>query len=404
MSRSLPPRIVRSLPLRANLEWLKKLSKERLAALRLREPDSQLSDAQLEVAREYGFASWRQLQAHVEDVRAKLDALVPADVRRRAAEDHVAANDPDLAKLFAAVAAGKPELVAELVGRRPALAAARDADGETPLHAAARFDDSQLAALLVAHGADVNAKLGQSGHTAISWAVTCHALDCARTLLKLGAEADLFCAAGIGALAEIESWFDAKGDLVPGASTTGSSRVAADGSRLPCPPSMAREQISDALYMACRNRQLEVARFLLGKGADLSFRAYIGGTPLHWAYFGGSRPIIEMLLEAGADPSARDDVLNCTPRAFGIATVANWGFDFKVKSLLADDPSLVNAVDSHTSPLHQAARGGHARVVRLLLDHGADVSWRDAAGKTALDVATEKCHVEVVAMLKAAAS
>ena len=115
----------------------------------------------------------------MEEVRAKLDALVPADVRRRAAEDHVAADDPDLAKLFAAVAAGEPEVVAELVGRRPALAAARDADGETPLHAAARFDDSQLAALLVAYGADVNAKLGQSGHTAISWAVTCNALDCA---------------------------------------------------------------------------------------------------------------------------------------------------------------------------------------------------------------------------------
>ena len=119
MSRSLPPRndrslplgIVRSLPLRANLEWLKKLSKERLTAIRLREPDAQLSDAQLEVAREYGFASWRKLQAHVEEVRAQLDALVPADVRQRAAEDQVATDDPDLAKLFVAVRDGEAATV-----------------------------------------------------------------------------------------------------------------------------------------------------------------------------------------------------------------------------------------------------------------------------------------------------
>jgi cytohesin len=326
--------------------------------------------------------------------------MVPADVRQRAAADSVAVDDPDLVRLFAAIAAGEPEVVAELVGRRPVLAAARDADGETPLHAAARFDDSQLAALLVAHGADVNTKLGQSGHTALSWAVTCNAIDCARTLLKLGAEADLFCAAGIGALAEVESWFDAKGDLLTGASTTGSSRVAADGTRLPCPPLTAADQVADALYMACRNRQVEVARFLLSKHPDLSFRAYIGGTPLHWAYFGGSRPIIEMLRAAGADPTLRDDVLHCTPRAFGIATVADWGFDFKVKGLLADDPSLANAVDSHTSPLHRAARNGHARVVRLLLDSGADTDWRDADGKTALEVASETGHVEIVSMLE----
>ena len=93
-------------------------------------------------------------------------------------------------------------------------------------------------------------------------------------------------------------------------------------------------------------------------------------------------------------------MLHCTPRAFGIATVADWGFDFKVKGLLADDPSLANAVDSHTSPLHQAAKNGHARVVRLLLDSGADALWRDADGKTAFEVAEAKGHAEVVELLR----
>ncbi len=49
----------RQLPLRANLEWLKKLCKERLGELRAQNPTAKLGDVQLAVAREYGFPSWR---------------------------------------------------------------------------------------------------------------------------------------------------------------------------------------------------------------------------------------------------------------------------------------------------------------------------------------------------------
>jgi ankyrin repeat protein len=390
----------RSLPLRANLEWLKKLAKERLETLRAANPDAQLSEAQLAVAREFGFPSWRQLHAHVEEQRAQLDALVPADVRRQAAAETISPDDADLARLVAAVRDGEAETVRSLVAVRPALTRACESEGQSPLHLAAQFDDAQIAAVLVAYGADLEATMSGSAHTPLSWAVTCNALDCARALVKLGAEAELFCAAGIGALAEVEECFDATGETVVRAARMGSSRYAADGTRLPCPPATQREQISDALYIACRNGQSEVARFLLSKRPDLSFRAYAGGTPLHWAYFGGSREIVEMLLAAGADAAARDDVLKCTPRAFGVATAASWGFDFKVRKLVAQDATLANAVDEHTSPLSEAARGGHARVVRLLLDSGADASWRDADGRTALDVASEKGHAEVVEMLQ----
>src|SRR5262245_5373201 len=70
-------RMSQSLPLRANLEWLKKICKERLTQLRSADPSAQLSDAQLQVAREYGFPSWRKLKAHVEQVRDALEAVLP---------------------------------------------------------------------------------------------------------------------------------------------------------------------------------------------------------------------------------------------------------------------------------------------------------------------------------------
>jgi len=60
--------------------------------------------------------------------------------------------------------------------------------------------------------------------------------------------------------------------------------------------------------------------------------AVMGGTPLHWAYFGGSRHIIELLEQAGADPTACDEALHCTPRMFGICAPASWGFAFLVQN------------------------------------------------------------------------
>ena len=54
------------LPERASLEYLKKLAKERLRELRGKDPSAKLSSAQLEVAREHGFTSWRALKAEVE--------------------------------------------------------------------------------------------------------------------------------------------------------------------------------------------------------------------------------------------------------------------------------------------------------------------------------------------------
>ena len=56
----------RNLPARPNLEYLKKEAKERLDVLRRRDPAAQLSDAQHVLAKEYGFATWPQLKAHVE--------------------------------------------------------------------------------------------------------------------------------------------------------------------------------------------------------------------------------------------------------------------------------------------------------------------------------------------------
>jgi|GEM_PF-224264 len=59
------------LPERPSLEHLKKLAKTRLQELRRADPEAKLTTAQLVVAREYGFPSWRALKAQLDNHRAK---------------------------------------------------------------------------------------------------------------------------------------------------------------------------------------------------------------------------------------------------------------------------------------------------------------------------------------------
>jgi hypothetical protein len=55
-----------SLPDAPNLDWLRKQAKRRLEELRTSNPDARLADAQIDLARRYGFSSWRALKAHVD--------------------------------------------------------------------------------------------------------------------------------------------------------------------------------------------------------------------------------------------------------------------------------------------------------------------------------------------------
>jgi hypothetical protein len=60
------PAAVRQLPARPHLEHLKNEAKQRLETLRSRQPTAKLAEAQHQLAREYGFANWRDLKADLD--------------------------------------------------------------------------------------------------------------------------------------------------------------------------------------------------------------------------------------------------------------------------------------------------------------------------------------------------
>ena len=66
----------RTLPDNPSLEQLREQAKDRLAIIRTHTPESQLSDAQFALARDYGFPGWRALKAEVDRRSGAINGLV----------------------------------------------------------------------------------------------------------------------------------------------------------------------------------------------------------------------------------------------------------------------------------------------------------------------------------------
>jgi len=363
MSQSVP---ASKLPEQPSLEQLKKQAKD----LRAAGAHASLAAAQRALAASYGYPSWPKLKLAV-----------------------------DLMTLRRLIENGDAQPVRRLLESSPRLARASFADGSTPLHAAAGENRPAVVQALVDHGAPLHARYGSSAHSPLSWAITCEAYDAAHALVGLGVKPDLFCASGLGLLDAVRAfWTD--GTIRRHPSATGSSRYDEDGAPLPRPPQSDADQVSDALYIACRCNRIDVARWLLDRGADPNWRGYAGATCLAWAEFTGDAALCALLRERGGSDEVKDDRFQATPKAFGVMVLAGWGFAKRLLERLRADPSLVSVRGDRGTLLHAAADGGQPVVAKLLLVFGADRTAVDHQGRTPADIAAAKGHVQLAALLQ----
>lgn len=155
-----------------------------------------------------------------------------------------------------------------------------------------------------------------------------------------------------------------------------------------------------ALHVAAAAYQTDIAKELVGHGADVHARNRRGAQPIHYAAIGrpGSKTwapraqaaIVAYLLEEGADPNAADKS-GVTPLHRAVRTRCAAA----VRVLLASgaDPRRKNGNGS--TPLHLAVQNtgrsgsGSAaaveqqrEIIRLLMEHGAGPGDTDGRGKT----------------------
>ena len=176
-------------------------------------------------------------------------------------------------------------------------------------------------------------------------------------------------------------------------------------------------QKATALHLAVLRNQHAATRLLIARGADLNRRDFPdNAAPLHFAAAHGDLETVGLLVEAGADIDGKGD--DYEVGVLGWATcfgdvrqeVAAYLLDHgakldlwtaisldradELRAMVARDRSLLAARMTRNqhrcTPLHLAVRKNRPRIVRLLLELGADPNVRDATGATALATASEQ--------------
>lgn len=156
---------------------------------------------------------------------------------------------------------------------------------------------------------------------------------------------------------------------------------------------------------ATYHNRVETVKLLINQGADIDIRDDSLNNVLLYAGAEGLLEIVKLSIEAGADT-------NLTNRFGGTALIpaAERGHVNIVKELLTHSDTDVNHINNlHWTALLEAVilgDGGedHQEIVKLLVDHGADIDMGDREGITALQHAQNNGYQDIVAILSNAKS
>jgi len=299
--------------------------------------------------------------ARLENVRllaergATLDPLSAVALNDTAAIRRFIESEPDLLDrtwafwrisedetlLHFAAAYGNVEAIQTLIelGADPK---AEDGNGFSALYLAAAWKNADAVRELLQHDDRVN-RTNRYGWSPLRAAARFGGDEAAEALLEAGAELDIFSAAALGRLADVERF------------------VEADPS-------------------------------VLGDQAGLE-------TPLTWAVVADQPKIVERLIELGADVNGRAQNMENAP-----LQKAAWDNNLRCAKLLIEagaDLNVGRGEDAYGTPLHHAAWRGHDEMVTLLVDAGVNIEAVDNTHETPLCFATDQQHIETMKLLLA---
>jgi cytohesin len=270
--------------------------------------------------------------------------------------------------------------VTRLLLERGAAVDAADSSGSTALGEAASKGHDDVVELLIAHGASVNVRNGDTGATPLHEAAVKGHVEVVQVLLRHGADPAATDKAGATPLDEALRYRQSKVVGLLMDKTGGFSGAS------------AMRQLQDAVLRG----QVEMVALLLEKGADPNSPTPNGGTLLHDAALKGHREIVELLLRSGA----RVNALN---GAGGTALhdAALGGFRPVVELLIGKGADLeIRERETGATALHQAASWGRTEAVEALLAAGADPNAPNKTGITCLQAAVANGQTEAAALLR----
>lgn len=149
------------------------------------------------------------------------------------------------------------------------------------------------------------------------------------------------------------------------------------------------------LVDAAKSQDQQQVRASLSGHPDVNVRSEDGSTALLWTAHWNDLPTAELLVRAGADPNAANDLL-MTP----LSQACTNGSAELVELLLKAGARANTPIGTDETPLMTCARTGSVDAVRVLLVHGATVNAREPhQDQTALMWAAAEQHAKVVQVL-----
>ncbi len=337
--------------------------------------------------------------------------------------------------LMTAARAGNAEAVKALLDHGAEVNAKETWRGQTALMWATAENHPDVVQVLVDHGAEVNAvssvfdfsgmktKPGdvpmhfpRGGFTALLFAARGGFTDCAKILLEHGADIKIADPDGTSALvlAIINGHFDTAGFLLD---RKADPNAADQYGRAPLFAAVDMHDMYQSNRPAPKENgkldSLDIIKMLLARGADpnakltklIPPRAVLdfpdvmmgeGATPFLRAAKSSDIPVMQLLLDKGADPKVvTKGGVTALMVAAGMGhekTVRGGEQPIEAMKICLEKGVNINAATDRTlnTALHAAAGQGTDDIVAFLAEHGAKLDAKDNKGRTPLDVALGK--------------